>query len=115
MLLNIDSVVSVRLLLAESLRFVVGFLPTKHLMNAPRHMEGRGGKIKSVSHFVLQRMAFLELGMSIRVNRPCLYRVNVQIVSTFVNLNPTRIINVSTFANSNPINLLFVLGRSTRI
>ena len=57
----------------------------------------------------------LLVGVAIRVHGSCSCRVNVRIVSTFINPNPTRIINVSTFANSNPTQLLFVLGRSTRI
>ena len=55
------------------------------------------------------------LGVAIRVNGSYSCRVNIRIVSTFANPNPTRIINVSTFANPNPTHLLFVLGRSTRI
>ena len=55
------------------------------------------------------------VGVAIRVNGSCSCCVNVRIVSTFVNPNPTQIINVSTFANPNPTYLLFVLGRSTRI
>ena len=56
-------------------------------------------------------------GVAIRVDRSCSCRVNVQIVSIFVNRNPTRIINVSIFANSNSNStyLLFALGSSTRI
>ena len=57
----------------------------------------------------------LEVGVAIRVNGSCSCRVNVRIVSTFANPNPTRIINVSTFANLNPTHLLFVLGGSTQI
>ena len=56
-----------------------------------------------------------KLGMVIRVNGSYSCRVNIRIVSTFVNPNPTRIINMSIFANPNPAYLLFVLGRSTRI
>ena len=40
----------------------------------------------------------------------CPYRVNIRIVSAFVNPNPTRIINVSIFTNLNSTYLLFVLG-----
>ena len=58
---------------------------------------------------------WVQLWVTIRVNGSCSCRVNVRIVSTFVNSNPTRILNVSTFANPNPTHLLFVLDRSTRI
>ena len=39
----------------------------------------------------------LYLGVAIRVDRSCSCRVNVRIISIFVNRNATRIINVSTF------------------
>ena len=53
--------------------------------------------------------------VAIHIDGSCSYRINVWIVSTFVNQNLTRIINVSTFVSQNPTHLLFVLGRPTRI
>ena len=58
------------------------------------------------------KVVLIQVRGTIRVNGSCSCRVNVRIVSTFVNPNPTRIINVSTFANPNPTHLLFVLVRS---
>ena len=55
------------------------------------------------------------VGVVIRVCGSCFCRVNVGIVSIFVNPNPIQIINMSTFANLNPTYLLFMLDRSTRI
>ena len=51
----------------------------------------------------------------IRVDGSYSCRVNVRIMSIFVNPNSTRIINVLTFANPNSTHLLFVLSMLTRI
>ena len=51
----------------------------------------------------------------IHVDGSCSCYVNIRIVSTFVNPNPTGIINVSTFANQNSTYLLFMLDKSTQI
>ena len=53
------------------------------------------------------------IGVTICVNRSCLYRVNVRILSIFANPNSILIINLSIFANPNSTHLLFVLGGST--
>ena len=57
----------------------------------------------------------LFLGMVIYVYGSCSCRVNIWIMSIFVNSNPIRIINVSIFVNQNPTHLLSMIGRSTRI
>ena len=76
-------------------------------------------KQHSVNGLMARNVIFIKkmsrVGVPIRVNGSCSCRVNVRIVSTFANPNPTRIITVSTFANSNPTRLLFVFGWSTRI
>ena len=57
----------------------------------------------------------LFLGMVIYVNESYSCRVNIWIMSIFVNPNPIRIINMSIFVNPNPTYLLSVIGRSRQI
>ena len=54
----------------------------------------------------------LFLGLVIYVYGSYLCRVNIWIMSIFINSNPIRIINMSIFVNANPTHLLSVIGRS---
>ena len=71
------------------------------------------GSRRKSSRKMKMSFEWLEVGVVIRVDGSCSCRVNIRIVSIFVNPNPTRIINVSIFANPNLTHLLFVLDMST--
>ena len=65
--------------------------------------------------FTCKKQKLLVMGMVIRVDGSCSYRVNIQIMLIFVNSNSTQLINVSIFINSNPTHLLIIRIRLVNI